>query len=255
MAVFEALGQITYQNWLFGGGMLTALIAIVIGLSRSLSKEHQMFMLGINMFSWIIAIVLLPTRFLESLTLFAIGTFGLIIAFMDEIDKFGEGDLWKTAFTVIVLNLVLTSAFFIHDVQNGYPSDLSTSTVNGQMNEWIQITEARQNNMTQSYLGNTVDNINPDTYDQEFSAHGDYSLGYYDILQTAFSMAKWATLTLKFIVMFFFLPIILYNEFGVLITINPVIGYIISIIANILCMQFIAQIIHFILNKRGKGTG
>lgn len=118
----ESIGQLVLNISLFATGMGFAIVALVLAISRSMTKDNDYWALIFTAFAWCIALVI-PNVWFAGIV-FGFGAFALTLSFLPIINKIGDSNILILGILALVMNLMLligTGAFALSiDWENDY---------------------------------------------------------------------------------------------------------------------------------------
>lgn len=245
----ESVGQLILNIGLFTGGMAFGILAIVLAISRSMTKNRNHWAIIFSMFAWTIALII-PQVWYSAL-IFGFGAFALSLAFMPIVEKTGDKNIFILAIIAGVLNLLLLLGTGAYDVslawQDNY--DDSLTTIENVLN--VEITN----------LGNGVPEYevcSPNSLDangepcESDVTSGTFNENLFVPFASVLTIGQYIGKAVAFIGMTTLAPIVLSSTLisGGYFT-NVIIVYLMGFMIAIWQMAIFYKLIAFVLDKRG----
>lgn len=121
----EAVGQMIMNVGLFSLGMALAIVGLILGITRSGTKNKDHWALAFASFSWAIALVI-PNVWFSSF-IFGTGAFALSLAFMPILRDLGDRNIATMAIIAGILNLLLLSGTGAYNLSLNWQNNMDSS--------------------------------------------------------------------------------------------------------------------------------
>lgn len=247
--VVESVGQLILNISLFTGGMGFAILALVLAISRGMTKNSKHWALIFASFSWAIALVI-PQVWYSAL-IFGFGSFALSLAFMPIIEQAGDKNIFVLAIIAGILNLILLVGVGAYDVSLAWQDNYDSSLTAIEDSLGLEIEN----------MGNAVPEhqlCKPNELDengepcQSDVVSGSFNENLFVPFASVLTIGTYIGKAVAFIGMTALAPIVLTNTLanGQYFT-NTIILYLMGFMINIWQMAIFYKLIAFILDKRG----
>lgn len=245
--VYDAIGTMFMNIGLFGGGIALAIAGLIIGATRGMTKNSDLWAITFSAFAFLISMIIPNTPW--ALTIWLLGGIGLMVSFLPLLEKLNDSNIFTIAIIFMLTNIILVISLNAYNESFGWQdnieeiqSDLATmmgdeyNAVNSGVPDHGLCTPEQQNN-GECDAKAEKGSFNPLIFDVFASilAMGDY-------IAKAIKLGGMAVLG-PFIVASILSPKLL--------IVNPIIYWLMTFFAFMIEVAILYKVIAFILNKRG----
>lgn len=245
----ESVGQLILNISLFTGGMAFGILALVLAISRSMTKNSNHWAITFSSFAWAIALII-PNVAYSSL-IFGMGAFALTLAFMPIVEKAGDKNIFILAIIAGIMNVLMLFGTGAFDVSLAWQTNMASS-----MDDIEGIFGNHTNQLEQALPENKICQPNEVDADgnpcQSDVISGSFNENLFVPFASVLTIGTYIGKAVAFIGMTALAPIILTKTLATETYFkNQIVLLLMGILINIWQMAIFYKLIAFVLNKRG----
>ncbi len=102
---YDSLAIMWMNIGMFGGGLAFGILGLILGATRGMSKNSEVWAITFSAFAWLIAMMIPNVPW--AITIFLCGSVGIILSFLPVLKKMGDTNIFIIGIISLIINLLL----------------------------------------------------------------------------------------------------------------------------------------------------